>query len=67
MPELTKRGVLESFPGVLELNLLNASDAAHEHFLPVQYNEKIPSVKEYGSVQIFYKDQLIKSIKVEIV
>jgi len=66
MPELKKRIPQGFNPSILQLNLLNATDADPEDFKPVQYNEKISKRNHYASVDIFHENKIIKNIKVNI-
>jgi len=66
-PELVKRSPQGFNPAILQLDLINAADATPENFRPVKYNEKIEKQDKYSEVEIFYRNNSIERIKVEIV
>lgn len=53
VPELRKKVPQGINPHILLLDLLNASDAHPEHFVPVQYNERIGNLNQYTSVEVW--------------
>lgn len=66
MPALEKRIPQGINPTILQLDLLNAGDASPENFQPVQYNEKIPKLDTYRSVDIFHDSKIIQRITVSL-
>lgn len=66
LPVLDKRIPQGINSSILQLNLLNAADALPENFKDAQYNEKIETIDQYQTVEIFHGDEEIQSIKVVI-
>lgn len=64
IPLLERREPQGINPSILQLDLLNVEIAQSETFKKVRYNEVLNAIDDYGSVEIFHNNALIKLMEV---
>ena len=66
VPHLRKRSPQGFVTTILQLDLINAGAADQENFRPITYVEKIGEISTYTHVELFYGNDKIEGIPVQI-